>query len=242
MRRPAACLLLLSLAAAPLLAQDQDRAQDAIRIGITYRPGTRPGLVVLPGTGLDSVRAIVRRDLDYSDRFQMIEAGSGGGGGAVNYSYYRTQFNADHAVELVAAPGGVSVRLHDLAAGRVRNQQVFALPAPTAGDFRMAVHRIADEVTRWADGTEGYASSRLLILSGDRIYLVDSDGADLAPVTPAGEWALSARALRTAPTSTSTSRRPSRPTAAPSPSRGPRRAVPPTSSSRMSPRDAACSA
>ena len=191
MQRAAACLLVLSFAAAPLLAQDQDRAQDAIRIGITYRPGTRPGLVVLPGTGLDSVRAIVRRDLDYSDRFQMIEAGSGGGGGAVNYSYYRTQFNADHAVELVAAPGGVSVRLHDLAAGRVRNQQVFALPVPAAGDFRMAVHRIADEVTRWADGTEGYAASRLLILSGDRIYQVDSDGADLAPVTPAGEKALS---------------------------------------------------
>jgi TolB protein len=55
----------------------------------------------------------------------------------------------------------------------------------------MAVHRIADEVTRWADGTEGYASSRLLILSGDRIYQVDSDGADLVPVTPAGEKALS---------------------------------------------------
>jgi TolB protein len=85
----------------------------------------------------------------------------------------------------------VSVRLHDLAAGRVRNQQVFALPAQTAGDFRLAVHRIADEVTRWADGTEGYAASRLLILSGDRIYQVDSDGADLAPVTPAGEKALS---------------------------------------------------
>ena len=191
MRRLAACLFVLSFAAGPLLAQDQDRAQDAIRIGITYRPGTRPGLVVLPGAGLDSVRAMLRRDLDYSDRFQMIEAGSGGGGGAVNYGYYRTQFNADHAVELVAAPGGVSVRLHDLAAGRVRNQQVFALPAQTAGDFRMAVHRIADEVTRWADGTEGYAASRLLILSGDRIYQVDSDGADLVPVTPAGEKALS---------------------------------------------------
>ncbi len=191
MRRTAAVLLVLAMSAAPLLAQDQDRAQDAIRIGITYRPGTRPGLVVLPGTGLDSVRAIVRRDLDYSDRFQMIEAGSGGGAGAVNYGYYRTQFNADHAVELASAPGGVSVRLHDLAAGRVRNQQVFALPAVSAPDYRLAVHRISDEITRWADGTEGYAASRLLILSGDRIYRVDSDGADAVPVTPAGEKALS---------------------------------------------------
>lgn len=191
MRRTAVTFALLALLAAPLLAQDQDRAQDAIRIGITYRPGTRPGLVVLPGTGLDSVRAIVRRDLDYSDRFQMIEAGSGGGAGAVNYNYYRTQFNADHAVELVSAPGGVSVRLHDLAAGRVRNQQVFALPAQTAGDFRLAVHRVSDEITRWASGTDGYAASRLLILSGERIHQVDSDGAAQVPVTPAGEKALS---------------------------------------------------
>jgi TolB protein len=191
MRRAAASFLVLAALAAPVTAQEQDRAQDAIRIGITYRPGTRPGLVVLPGAGLDSVRAILRRDLDYSDRFQMIDAGSGGGSGAVNYNYYRTQFNADHAVELVSAPGGVSVRLHDLAAGRVRNQQVFALPAQTAGDFRLAVHRISDEVTRWASGTDGYAASRLLILSGDRIYQVDSDGAGLAPVTPAGEKALS---------------------------------------------------
>ena len=35
-------------------------------------PGNRPGLVVLPGAGLDSVRAMVRRDLDYTDRFEMI--------------------------------------------------------------------------------------------------------------------------------------------------------------------------
>ena len=38
------------------------------------RPGVRPGVVVLPGRGpvLDSVRAIVARDLDYSDRFELI--------------------------------------------------------------------------------------------------------------------------------------------------------------------------
>jgi TolB protein len=191
MRRAAVSFLVLAVLGSPLLAQEQGRAQDAIRIGITYRPGTRPGLVVLPGTGLDSVRAIVRRDLDYSDRFQMIEAGSGAGAGAVNYAYYRTQFNADHAVELVSAPGGVSVRLHDLAAGRVRNQQIFPLPAQTAGDFRLAVHRISDEVTRWASGTDGYAASRLLILVGDRIHQVDSDGEGMVPVSPAGEKALS---------------------------------------------------
>ena len=188
MRRLVLAAALLA-AAAPLAAQD--RAQDAIRIGITYRPGTRPGLVVLPGTGADSARAIVKRDLDFSDRFQMIETGTGAAAGPVNYEYYRTQFSADHAVEIVPAPGGVTVRLHDLTTRRVRNQQTFPLPAPDASGFRMAIHRISDEVTRWASGTAGYASSRLIYLSGDRIHRVDSDGADDAAVTPGGEKALS---------------------------------------------------
>ena len=51
--------LLAAGAALPLAAQnpDQNRAQDAIRIGITYRPGTQPGLVVVPGPGeVDIVR------------------------------------------------------------------------------------------------------------------------------------------------------------------------------------------
>lgn len=191
MRRSVLTLILLAGMAAPGLAQDQDRAQDAIRIGITYRPGTRPGLVVLPTPGVDSVRAIVHRDLDFSDRFQMIETGAVRATGAVNYNYYRTQFNADHAVEIVPAQGGVAVRLHDLAAGKVRNQQTFALPPMSAGDYRLVIHRISDEVTRWASGTDGYAASRLLFLSGDRIYQVDTDGFGATPVTPAGEKALS---------------------------------------------------
>jgi hypothetical protein len=188
-----AVLLLGALGAQPLLGQnpDQDKAQDAIRIGITYRPGTRPGLVVVPGPGLDSVRSIIRRDLDFSDQFQMITVPLAGAGGQVNYALYRQQFGADHAVELVAAPGGVTVRLHDLAGGRVRNQQTFALPPAGASGFRLAVHRISDEIVRWAAGTEGAAASRLLFLADGRIWRVDSDGEGLAPVTPASEKALS---------------------------------------------------
>jgi len=179
--------------AAPLLGQnpEQERAQDAIRIGITYRPGTRPGLVVVPGPGLDSVRAIIRRDLDYSDQFQMIDVPASGAGGQVNYQLYRQQFAADHAVELMGAPGGVMVRLHDLAAGKIRNQQTFAIPAATAPGFRLAVHRISDEIVRWAAGTEGYAASRLLYLTDGRIWRIDSDDANVVPVSPAGERALS---------------------------------------------------
>ncbi|MGH7568235.1 MAG: hypothetical protein ACREL9_04560 [Gemmatimonadales bacterium] len=80
-----------------LAAQDTSAIDRGVRIGIIYRPGIRPGLVVLPGGGrgprggLDSVRAIVARDLDYSDRFEVITlpggdsirlAGGTTGGGA----------------------------------------------------------------------------------------------------------------------------------------------------------------
>jgi TolB protein len=191
MRRVLLTLAALAAGAGALAAQDAGRASDAIRIGITYRPGTRPGLVVVPGPGLDSVRAIVARDLDFSDRFQMIEVGpdasaAARSGGPMNYGLYRT-FGADQAVEIVPAGSGVSVRLHDLGASRVRNQQTYTLPSPGDPGFRLAVHRIADEVTRWAGGTEGYAASRLLYLAGGRIYRIDSDGADDASVTPSGE-------------------------------------------------------
>ena len=171
MRRLALTLALAAGFTAPLVAQDQERAQDAIRIGITYRPGDRPGLVVVPGPGIDSVRAMVKRDLDYSDRFQMIQVPTIGAAGAVNTSLYRDQFGADHAVELVALAGGaVRARLHDLATGSVRNEEVFSLPSPSSSDFRMAVHRMSDEITRWADGTPGYAASRLVFLLGDRLW------------------------------------------------------------------------
>src|SRR2546429_1155040 len=62
-----------------LVAQDTSAIDRGVRIGIVYRPGVRPGVVVLPGRAqaLDSIRAIIARDLDYSDRFELITLPSG---------------------------------------------------------------------------------------------------------------------------------------------------------------------
>ena len=49
-------------------------------MGIEYRPGVRPSVIVLPGRGLDSVRAILTRDLDFSDRFEVIPLSPGDSG------------------------------------------------------------------------------------------------------------------------------------------------------------------
>ncbi len=191
-------LLLALVAAGTLAAQDTTRVDEGVRVGVDYRPGVRPGLIVLPGPGLDSVRAIVRRDLDYTDRFEMIAlaappqtSATGNGaveGGPVNYELYKG-LGAEFAVELSAAAGGVTARLHDLNAGRLRNQQT--VPVPGGSDFRLEVHRLADEITRWASGTPGTAATRMLFVSGGRVYRADSDGHDLTPLTPAGQTSLS---------------------------------------------------
>ena len=197
-------LLAASLAglATPALAQDTTRAVDqGVRVGLDYAPGTQPGLVVLPASGLDSARAIVERDLDYSDRFQIVQIGSDGGVGAggrggsesggISYGIYKA-LGAEFGVELTAAAGGgVTVRLHNVTAGKVQNQQNFSLPAPTDASYRLELHRIADEVARWATGTPGVAASRLLFVSGGRVYVMDSDGEAITPLTPANQTSLS---------------------------------------------------
>src|SRR2546423_15615813 len=52
----------------------QDTTRRGVTIGLTYDPASRPGIAVLPVTGSsgDSIRAILQRDLDYSDRLTVI--------------------------------------------------------------------------------------------------------------------------------------------------------------------------
>jgi TolB protein len=194
-------LMVFVATAGTVMAQDTTRVEEGVRIGVDYRPGMRPGLVVVPGTGLDSVRAMVRRDLDYTDRFEMITVadlsqGSTSGRGSaeaasgVNYDLYRS-LGAQFAVELVPASSGVTARLHDLGEAKLQSQKSVMLPATTAGDFRLEVHRLSDEVARWASGSPGAAASRLMFVSGGRVYRVDSDGQEIAPLTPAGQTSLS---------------------------------------------------
>ncbi|MBW8772112.1 MAG: hypothetical protein JF590_02270, partial [Gemmatimonadetes bacterium] len=107
---------LIASAAGPLAAQDPV-PPEAVRVGITYTPGVRPGVVMLPGNGIDSVRAIVGRDLDYSDRFEVVPVPLGQpvppGPRTVNYQLW-LHLGAEYAVDLIPDPIGVLVRVHDL--------------------------------------------------------------------------------------------------------------------------------
>jgi TolB protein len=191
MRGLAVAVLVIFLAA-PLTAQDSA----GVRLGITYTAGTRPGLLILPGPGLDSVRAILQRDLDYSDRFEVVVipasevARSGAGSNGINYRLYRT-LGASYGLEVGATGTGVVIRLHDLEAGAVRREQQLTLPPVDASGFRMEVHRLSDEVVRWITGLPGIAATQFLFLVDKQAFRMDSDGYNLMAVTSAGEQVLS---------------------------------------------------
>lgn len=199
-RRRAGVACFAAAAAALALAGDaaaQDPAE--IRVGITYRPGYLPALAMPPvkaGPGLEAVVArvdtILRRDLDYADRFEILEVPAAlQVGSAVNYGLW----NELGAVWLVTAdvsgsPGAPLLRLglHDVVYGQLKNVQAFALPAPDAEGFRMAVHRAADAVVEWATGDPGIAATRIVFRrqvgpSRSDVYIVDSDGENLRRLT-----------------------------------------------------------
>jgi TolB protein len=188
----------LSLVPAVLAAQDTLRPPDGVRVGIEYRPGVRPAIVMLPGRGLDSARAIVGRDLDYSDRFDVIalspqDSGAfaaNAGGRTINYALFRT-LGAEFAVEVVPDGPGATVRLHDILQGTVRHEQRFTIPPGFDVRFRLAVHQVADELVRWITGTPGYAASQLLFLVDRKLYRVDSDGSGVTQLSAPGEDVLS---------------------------------------------------
>jgi TolB protein len=205
----------------PAVGQDTSAIDRGVRIGIIYRPGVRPGFVMLPrpGRGLDSTRVIIARDLDYSDRFEVITlpggdsirlatpgapagrarpgaapAATGSGGGAqaavLNYPLYQA-LGADFALDLTAAGDTTVVTLHDVAAGGVRRTIRARLPAPTQADFRQAVHRLADQVLQAALGVPGIAATRVLFVRDGKVYQIDQDGAELKLVSASDRQAMS---------------------------------------------------
>lgn len=193
----AAVLLGLTVVEAP--AQDTTRAGD-VRVGIEYTPGYLPRLALPPvaagDDGLESVAArvdsILRRDLDYSDRFDMMDVpDSVVTGGTVNYGLW-DELDVVYLVtgSVSGSPDGplLRVTLHDVVYGRMEEVQAFRLPAPGAEGFRMAVHRASDALVEWATGEPGMAASRIAFRrrrpdGTSDVWLVDSDGRNLRQVT-----------------------------------------------------------
>ncbi|OLD96104.1 MAG: hypothetical protein AUG79_03695 [Gemmatimonadetes bacterium 13_1_20CM_4_69_16] len=198
----------------PSAGQDTSAIDRGVRIGIIYRPGVRPGLVVLPGPApaLDSVRVIIARDLDLSDRFELITlpggdsirvtaaspalpgrpatGGRGGAAAGLNYPLYQA-LGADFAVGIGVAADTTVLTVHDVAAGGVRREVRTKLPPLKDAGFRMAVHRLADRILEATLGVGGIAATRILFVMDGRVYMIDQDGADRQLVSSSDHQAMS---------------------------------------------------
>jgi TolB protein len=168
----------------------QDTTTSGVRIGLTYSPGTRPGVLVVPvaGPNADSVRAILARDLDFGDRVTAIDGGSGGApSGTLNYALYAKLGAAALVQASVTPSGSLHIALHDVGAGKVMNVGDFVLPQPALGAaWRLAVHGASDEIERWVTGQRGINQTRVLFVRDQRLWTVDVDGAGLSAVLGVG--------------------------------------------------------
>ena len=173
----------------------QDTTHRGVTIGLTYDPASRPGIAVLPVTGSsgDSVRVILRHDLDYSDRFTIVPLDASDPatfrgttpGAELNYPLF-SRLGAAAVIQATVGEGSLHVALHDVAKGAVMNVQDFPLGArANSKDWRMAVHGVSDEIERWITGLKGIAQTRIAFVVAQHIRIVDSDGADeeVTPVT-----------------------------------------------------------
>ena len=186
--RRALCVLLCI--AAPLAAQDTTKG---VRIGLAYDPGSRPGVVVLPGKGMgaDSARAIVQRDLDFGDRVNVIvldAAASADASRAAAPSWpVLSRLGAAAAVQVTPTPTGLHVAIYDVA--KQTTALVRDYPAPAISEtrgWRAVVHGLSDDLEASLTGTRGIARTRVLFERGKRIWTIDSDGAGEVAVTESG--------------------------------------------------------
>lgn len=194
-RRTGALALIAALAfvlrGSDALAQDSSLT---VRIGLTYAPGTKPGVLVLPvnGDNGDSVRAILQRDLDYGDRANVIagdamlmDTASNGTRGQFNFPLY-ARLGAVAMVQATPTAGGLHVTVHDVRTQKVERVKDFSLAAaPLSPEWRQQLHAIADAIEFWITGGRGVAATRVLYSSGGRIWQVDSDGANPTSLTGA---------------------------------------------------------
>ena len=191
------------VAAAGLAAQEEG-AIPGVVLGHVYEDRYVPPIAVRPftvsvagdGALAREIEMIIARDLDHSDRFLVRDtfpaelAGEG-----VEYGLWE-QFKVDWLLTGVVEDDRsregrmLSVEVHDVVYGNLREKARFPLPERGSAGFRMAVHAVSDAVVEWVTGEPGAAASRILIAmralgeeSGKELYVVDADGENLRRLT-----------------------------------------------------------
>lgn len=183
-----ACVVSIAL---PAFACGQDTTSannppQGVRIGLNYAAGAKPGVIVLPieRIGGDSIGTIIRRDLDYSDRMDVIaldnatvQAFTPGANRKINFPLM-AKFGASVLIIGVPSRAGVHIYAYDVGAKKQIASADFVLPQGLRyAHWRFAVHGVSDEIERWLLGVRGVAQSRIAFVQNGAIKMVDSDGA-----------------------------------------------------------------
>ena len=207
MRLSSSRVLAALLLAAPLPLAAQDTTSRGVRIGLTYDPGTKPGVVVLPVSGLagDSIAVIIARDLDLGDRINVIALDAAAARtvarvGGPNWALL-AQLGAAAAVQVAPTAHGLHLAVYNVATKQTALIRDY--PAPPMSDaraWRAAVHGLSDELEESLTGTRGIARTRVLFERGGRLWVVDGDGQAEMPIAGAAtpgsaSWHPSGRAI-----------------------------------------------
>lgn len=173
----------LCVTPAALHAQDTTRG---VRLTLEYRPGVRPGVVIVPVRGAtgDSIRSIVDRDLDFGDRVSIVALPPAdaatlapGSARAPNWALL-ARLGAAGMVQPTITPDGIHVAVYDVSRQSVLETQTFPVSAPPLSrEWRRAIHGIADAIEEWLTGTRGIAQTRIAFVRGHALHVIDSDGA-----------------------------------------------------------------
>jgi len=152
------------------------------------------------GANGDSIATILSRDLDFSDRFIVMSTSSAPvSNGPLNYALF-SQLGVQGVVEASLTPSGwLHVELHDVNNKMLLQKGDFPLPGSALGkDWRMAMHGVSDSIEEWILGQRGIAQTKIAFHRDGRLWIVDSDGANVTAVAPKGmtpKWTPNGRAL-----------------------------------------------
>lgn len=136
MKHRAAAALLFPLAAAVLIANRAYAQETGVRLGISYPRGTTPTVVVMPveSTPGDSVRTILERDFDFSDRIRplvldivTLQGLTPRKVGEYNYALF-AKFGAAAIIQPTRTATGIRVGLYDVSAKKLLQSADFPMP------------------------------------------------------------------------------------------------------------------
>jgi TolB protein len=197
MARFGACIAISLIASAAALHAQDTTTAPGVRLGLSYESGTKPGVIVLPvvDDDADSLRTIVQRDLDYSDRFTVVDLDaealrkmSPAPGQKINFPLF-AKFGAALLVRMTPTTQGLHVAAYDVARGQLLQSEHFLFDRRDR-DWRFALHGVSDQIEQWVFGKRGIAQTRIAYVVNGELKIVDTDGAETRAITT-GRGALS---------------------------------------------------